>query len=303
MNRRDTLRLFGAALGAVVWESRSEAQGALALTPLIDNLMVLSGAGGNITVLRSPEGLLLLDSGLPDTATAVTGKVKEVASVPVAHLINTHWHYDHTGGNAAFGSSGTYIMAHENCGKRLATTQHIDFFQKDYPAQQAAGQPKETFKDHKQLSFGGQSIQCQYLPPAHTDTDITVHFNEANVYATGDLFFNGFYPFIDYSTGGSIEGMIRNSAAILQAVDNRTKIVPGHGPIGNQSQLQQFHDMLAETNEQISKLVAAGNTADELIAARPTKKYDAQWGNGMLKPQNWVGMLYQGKTREQKKAA
>jgi len=303
MNRRDTLRILGTALGGFAWESLSRAQGALTLTPLTDKLMVLSGAGGNITVLRGSDGLLLLDSGLPETATAVTGKVKEAAPIPVQHLINTHWHYDHTGGNEAFGSSGTHIMAHENCAKRLATVQHIKFFQKDYGPLPAAGQPKATFKESKQLSFGGQTIQCQYFPPAHTDTDITVHFSEANVYSTGDLFFNQMYPFIDYSTGGSIEGMIGDSAAILKAVDDSTKIVPGHGPIGNKVQLQQFHDMLAEANEQISKLVAAGTTADELIAARPTRKYDAQWGHGFLKPENWVGMLYEGKSQKEKKAA
>ncbi len=294
---------MGSVLGASVCESLGRAQGALTLTPLADNLMVLSGAGGNITVLRSTEALLLLDSGLPDNATAVVGKLKESTSLPVQHLINTHWHNDHTGGNVAVGQTGAHIMAQENCAKRLLTTQHMMFFKRDVAPLAAAGQPKQTFKDAQRLSFAGQNIQCQYFPPAHTDGDITVHFQEANIYTTGDLFFNGMYPFIDYSSGGSIEGMIRNSATILGTVASETKIVPGHGPIGTKAQLQQFHDMLADTNGQISKMVSAGKTADEIVAAAPTQKYDAQFGNGFLKPAAWVGMLCQGKMMKESKAA
>ena len=201
------------------------------------------------------------------------------------------------------GQAGARIMAHENCAKRLATTQHMMFFKRDVAALAPAGQPKQTFKDSQRLSFAGQTLKCQYFPPAHTDGDVTVHFQEANVYTTGDLFFNGIYPFIDYSSGGSIEGMIRNSAAMLKVVGDETKIVPGHGPIGTKAQLQQSHDMLADVNEEISKMVAAGKTADEIAAAAPTQKYDAQFGNGFLKPAAWVGMLCQGKLMNRSKAA
>ena len=294
---------MGSVLGASVWKSLSFGQGALTLTPLADNLMLLSGAGGNITVLRSPEGFLLLDSGLPNTADSLTSKLKETAPVAVQHLINTHWHNDHTGGNVVLGDSGAHIMAHENCAKRLATTQHMMFFKRDVAPLAPSGQPKETFKDQRALKFGGQSIECKYFPPAHTDTDITVHFKEANVYTTGDLFFNGMYPFIDYSSGGSIEGMIHNSAAILKAVVSDTKIVPGHGPLGTKTQLQQFHEMLADTNEQISKLVASGKPVEQVVASAPTQKYDAQWGGGFMKPEAWITMLYQGKTQKESKAA
>ncbi len=303
MNRRDILQLFAAAAAGLASRSFVLGQGSLAVQPLTDRLSVLSGAGGNITILRSDDGLLLVDSGLPDTSAAVLSKVKESIALPVQHLINTHWHYDHVGANEALGKSGAHIMAHENCAKRLATHQRIQFFNRDFGPMSPDGLPKETFKTKSNLTFGNQNIECAYLPPAHTDGDITVRFADANVYSTGDLFFCGMYPFINYSSGGSIEGMIRNSAAILKVVDSNTKIVPGHGPLGSKADLQQSHDMLADANEQVSKLIQQGKGLDGLIAAQPTKKYDTQWGGGFMKPADWLRMMYQGKTQTGAKEA
>jgi cyclase len=282
MNRRDVLKLLAAATaGEFTCVSFAQAQGALSLEPLTDRLVLLSGAGGNITIVRSDDGVLMVDAGLPNTADAVAGKVKESASLPVQHLINTHWHQDHTGGNESFGKAGAHIMAHENCAKRLAAPQHMAFFNRDIPALPDSGQPKQTFKTKGHLAFGGQKVEYAYFPPAHTDGDITVHFTSANVYSTGDLFFCGMYPFIDYSSGGSIEGTIQNSAAMLKVVDSKTKIVPGHGPLGTKIDLQLFHDVIADANQRVSTLIQQGKTVDELIAAQPTRQYDAQWGNGL----------------------
>ena len=303
MNRRQLLRLLGAGAAQFAVRMPATAQGPLTLQPLSEHITVLSGAGGNITLLRGKDGMLMVDSGLPDTAAAMSAKIKESASLPVQQLINTHWHYDHTGGNGVIAQNGAQIIAQEKCVKRLAVTQHMTFMKRDVPALPVEARPKNIFTDKKTIDFADEKLELNYFPPAHTDGDITIHFPKANVYTTGDLFFNGFYPFIDYSSAGSIEGMIQNAASMLNHVDGSTKIVPGHGPVGTKADLQAFHDMLSGSNEQVSKLIKQGRTLDEIVAAKPTAMYDEKWGGGFLKTSEWIRLLYEGKTQTKAQAA
>jgi glyoxylase-like metal-dependent hydrolase (beta-lactamase superfamily II) len=277
--------------------------GEMTLTPLSDGFHVLMGAGGNITILDTREGLLSVDSGLPDTAGAVLAEVKSVAAIPVKVLIDTHWHYDHVGGNEAFGKTGAEIVAHVNTLKRVSTRQHMVFMNRDVEPLAAIGLPKKTFTTQQKMTFGLETMEIVHHPPSHTDGDTTVFFPKPNILATGDLLFNGAYPFIDYSSGGSIEGMIQSSAVILKMADAQTKIVPGHGALATRADVQKFHDVLADVNEAVSALVKQGKTVDEVVAAGPSKKYDAEFGNGFLKGDQFVKMLYQGKTELAKKAA
>jgi cyclase len=296
MHRREVLQAFLAAAfggGAV---SRLYAQpAALTLAPLGKNLQLLSGAGGNMALLASKDGLLMIDSGLPDTAAAVTAKATSVMP-KILVLINTHWHYDHVGGNTDIGKMGAKLIAHVNVQKRLSTPQKIVFMKMDFPALPKEGQPSETFTDRGHLTFAGEKVAYHHLPPAHTDGDTVIHFEHDNVVHCGDLYFNGLYPFIDYSSGGNIEGMIANSARILKMVDAQTKIIPGHGPLSNKAELQEFHDVLVGVNENVSKLVKEGKPLDQVVAAKPTAKWDDKWGKAFLKPEQVVAMLYQGKT-------
>ena len=256
---------------------------------------MLSGAGGNIALLASKDGLLMIDSGLPDTAAAVVGKANSVAP-KIAVLINTHWHYDHTGGNVAIGKSGARIIAHVNVKQRLSTNQRIVFMNRDIPALAKEGLPVQTFTDKAHLTYAGEKIEYRHMPPAHTDGDTVIHFQHANVLHCGDLFFNGSYPFIDYSSGGNIEGMISNGTRMLKMVDAQTKIVPGHGPLANKADLQLYCDMLAGVNESVSKLIKEGKPLDQVNAAKPTAQWDDKWGKGFLKGEQVIAMLYQGKT-------
>ena len=185
---------------------------------------------------------------------------------------------------------------HENVLKRLSTPQRNAFFDREVPALAPEGRPKVTFSDSGELSHGGEKVTYRYLPPAHTDGDTGVHFANANVYHAGDLFFNGMYPFIDYSAGGSVEGMVSNAARMMKAVDGKTKIIPGHGPMAAKADLHSYYEMLAGVNEKVSKLVSAGKTLEQTQAAEPTKSYDETWGKGFLKPADFVRMLYAGKT-------
>ncbi|MCU1273360.1 MAG: fold metallo-hydrolase [Bryobacterales bacterium] len=281
-----------------MWVTRSgvaQTQPAIELHSLGDRLTLLSGAGGNIAIMQAEDGLLLVDSGLPQTAEAVDTRARSVAAVPITVLVNTHFHFDHVGANERLGREGVRIIAHENVLKRLSAPQKNAFMNREVPPLAPEGRPKTTFSTTGQLTHGGEKISYRYLPPAHTDGDTTVHFADANVFHAGDLYFNGMYPFIDYSAGGNIEGMMTDADRMIEAVDRKTKIIPGHGPMSTYDELRAYRDMLADVNERISKLVRAGKTLEEIQADEPTKPHDEKWAKGFLEPADFVRMLYAGK--------
>ena len=291
MNRREVLQSFLAAAFGLSAQPTE-----ITLYPLGKNLQLLAAPGsGNMALLAGKDGLLMIDSGVPDTITGVMAKAKTVAP-KIDLLINTHWHFDHVGGNTAIGKTGTKILAHINVKRRLSTPQKIVFMNRDIPAMDKEGQPSETFTDKGHLTFADEKVSYQHLPPAHTDGDTVIHFQHANVLHCGDLYFNGFYPFIDYSSGGNIEGMAANALRLLKMADAQTKIIPGHGVVSGKPELQAYYDMLVGVNKNVSKLVKEGKPLEQVVAAKPTAKWDAKWGGGFLKPEQVVAMLYQGKT-------
>ena len=300
ITRRELFQILFAAAPALWPSSKAAAQNqpALKLEPIGDNLSLLTGAGGNIAVLRFGDGLLLVNSGLAQTAEAVESLAHTAGPGPIATLINTHYHFDHVGGNERLGRAGARIIAHQNVLKRLSTTQKIAAFGREIAPLAPEGRPAITFSDAGVLERGGEKLVYRHLPPAHTDGDATVHFQNANVYHAGDLFFNGMYPFVDYSAGGCIEGMVADAGLIIDAVDAKTKIIPGHGPLATCDDLRATRDMLADVNERVSKLVTAGRTLEQVTAAEPTKPYDARFGKGSLKPAEFVRILYLGKTAQ-----
>jgi len=300
INRRELFRIAWSAAPAL-WLSRSAAAQAapeLTLQPLADKLTLLTGAGGNIAILQGRDGLLLVDSGLPNTAEAMDAKARTIAPA-IKTLINTHFHFDHVGGNERLGGAGVRIVAHENVLKRLSTPQKNAFLNREFPALAPSGRPVMTFSTVSEIVFDGSKVACQYLPNAHTDGDATIHFLSANVYHAGDLLFNGMYPFIDYSAGGCIEGMVAAAERILGAVDAKTKIIPGHGPMATRDDVRAWHDMLAGVNERLSALIKAGKTLEQAQAAEPTKPWDDKWGRGFLKGSDFVHTLYAGKNADQ----
>ncbi len=296
LTRRDLFQLF--SIAPAFWlasQAAAQEQPALRLEPVADNLSLLTGAGGNIAVLQYGKELLLVDSGIPQTAEALETKAQSAGSGPIAVLINTHYHFDHVGANERLGRAGARIIAHENTQTRLSNTQKIAGFDRDIPPLAPEGRPKTTFALVLRLEQGGERVALRHLPPSHTDGDATVHFENLNVYHTGDLFFNGMYPFIDYSAGGSIEGMVEAADLMIKAVDGKTRIIPGHGPMATRDDLRPYRDMLAAINDRVSKLVKAGQTLEQVIAAEPTKPYDEKWGKGFLKPADFVRLVYNGK--------
>jgi glyoxylase-like metal-dependent hydrolase (beta-lactamase superfamily II) len=301
LTRRELFQIVSSAAPALwlVRHGSAQTPPALALESLGDKLNLLSGDGGNIAVLQGEDGLLLVDSGLAPNAEAMETKAKSVSQKPITVLINTHFHFDHVGGNERLGREGARIIAHENVLKRVSTMQKNIFFNREVPPLAPEGRPRTTFSKAGKLTHGGEKITYQYLPPAHTDGDTTVHFGNANVYHAGDLFFNGLYPFIDYGAGGSIEGMVASADRMIKAVNGQTKIIPGHGPLGTLEDLRSYRSMLADVNQRVSKLVKEGKTLEQVQAAEPTKTYDDKWGKGFLKPADFVRMLYAGKSSRQ----
>lgn len=262
--------------------------------PLRGNISALIGSGGNIAVLPGKDGKLLIDAGYSTSQPQITAALAAISSDPLRHLINTHWHFDHTDGNGWVHAAGAAILAQVNTKTRLSTTQTIAAFHATFPPSPAGAIPSETFTDRKSLHLNGTTLLLQYYGPAHTDTDISIHVPDADLIHVGDTWFNGFYPFIDTSTGGSINGMIQATEKNLAATGPKTIIIPGHGPVGNKEQLTQYRDVLVFARDKVAALKKQGMTLSEVIAARPTATYDEQWGGGAKGAAAFLDYVYQG---------
>ena len=259
---------------------------------LRENIYMLSGPGGNMIALTGPEGKVLVDSSFAGAAPKVIEALAAIDAKPLKLLINTHWHFDHTDGNAAMHEAGATIIAHENTLKRLSAPQEIAAFQMHFDAAPPAAWPRRTFSDKFTLYYNGEELDLGYILPAHTDGDIYVRYQNGNVLHAGDVWFNGTYPFIDPSSGGNINGMIAGSAQCLAHVDADSVIVPGHGPSGNKAALTKYHDMLVTVRDRVQKQKAAGKTLPEVVAAKSTADLDAEWGKGNVTGDFFTTLVY-----------
>jgi cyclase len=259
--------------------------------PLAENLTLLSGPGGNVVVLNGPDGKIVVDTFLMPAWPKLKETLDGLGNVPLMTVIDTHWHFDHTDNNGNLHAAGATVLAHENTKTRMAEPHDSALLGLQIPAWRADALPRQTFSTSQKLQANGEIVMLQYFQPAHTDTDIYIHFQKANVIHMGDTFFNGFYPVIDTSTGGKIEGMIVAAGKILSLADNKTKIVPGHGPLGNKADLTKSRDMLVVARDRVQKLKTAGKSADEIVASKPLADLEPVWG-GMLGGDVFVRMIY-----------
>ena len=262
------------------------------LSKLTDQIHLISGPGGNIAVFTWPDGKLAVDSGIAGASEAILGQIAALGPQSLRILVNTHWHFDHTDGNESFRKKGALIIAHENVRKRMGTAQEIDFFHIHIPASPDAALPESSFPDGTTLDLGGEKIQVMHVDPAHTDGDSVVQFVQANVVHAGDLFFSRTYPFIDYSTGGKIDGMIEGADRILKLADGNTKIIPGHGPVASVEELKQYRDMLVDITGNVRALKKQGKDLNAITTAKPTQKYDEKWGKGMLDAAGFTRVVF-----------
>ena len=259
---------------------------------LAEGVWMLTGAGGNIGVFAGDDGVFMIDSQYAPLTDKIRAAIAAVTDKKIRFLLNTHWHGDHVGGNENLGKTGVVIVAQENVRKRMSTEQFNKMFDKKEPPSPAAALPLVTFVDAISFHVNGDDVDAFHVPPAHTDGDAIVYFRKANVLHMGDTFFNGMYPFVDLSSGGSVAGMIGACDRGLAMGDSATKVIPGHGPLGTKADLKAFRDMLVASRDAVAALVKAGKTLDEVKAAKPTAAYDEKWGKGFVKPDVWATLLY-----------
>jgi cyclase len=259
-------------------------------TRLAERLVMLSGPGGNVVVLHGPGGKVVVDGFVQPAWGRLKAALDALDDRPIKSMIDTHWHFDHADNNANFRSAGAGVIAHENTGKRLM--QPHDLLGMHFDPSPSAALPTQTFPAKLTLQLNGEIMYLSHVAPAHTDTDIFVHYTKGDVLHMGDVFFNGFYPFIDASTGGNINGMIGGAAQALQVTGAKTKIVPGHGPLGSRGSLEAYHHMLTAIRDRVEKEKKAGKTLAEVQAAKPSAEFDAMWGKGMMAPDAFVALVY-----------
>jgi cyclase len=268
---------------------------------LADKVTMLSGPGGSVVVLNGPDGKFVVDTFVAPAWPRLKAALDELGSAPVKYVINTHWHFDHTDNNAPFHAAGATVLAHENTKKRMSEPHDLPVLYRGsdgtlsglhFDPSPAEALPQQTFPASYKLQANGETLALQHFAPAHTDSDIYVHFQEANVIAMGDTFFNGMYPYIDPGTGGKIAGMIAAADKILSLADNDTKIVAGHGPLGNKADLTKYRDMLITSRDRIQKLKSAGKSAQEAVAEEPFADLDSVWDRGIINSDQWVQVAY-----------
>src|SRR6516165_10707671 len=286
---------FAEARGLVSMFKDNAAVASIATHKLRNNISVLEGSGGNIAVLTGPDGKVLIDGGIGASRPQLTKALADLGTDPISHLVNTHWHFDHTSGNEWLHAAGARIIAQENTRKYLSEVQRVEDWDYNFLPLPQGGIPSEVFAAELTLKLNGATIRLKRYKPAHTDGDISVTFGEADVLHTGDTYWNGIYPFIDYSTGGSIDGMIAASDANLAASAENTIIIPGHGqPVRNKAELKEFRDMLAAVRDNVAALKKAGRTLAETVAAKPTAAHHAKWGQFVIDPPFFTKLVYEG---------
>ncbi len=261
-------------------------------TAVAGGVSMLAGEGGNIGVLVGPDGVLLVDDEYAPLVPKIAAAVKQLSPKHIRFVVNTHWHRDHVGGNEAFGTEGAVIVAQDNVRKRMSTEQFSAFMKTTIPPSPAVALPIVTFVDTVSFHLDGEDVDVVHVVPAHTDGDSVVFFKKANVVHMGDILFVGMYPFIDVGSGGSVDGVVTAADMVLARIDDKTKVIPGHGPLATKAVLKQYRDMLATIRDRIQKAIADGKTLDQTVALKPTAEFDAAWGGGFLKPDAFVALIY-----------
>jgi glyoxylase-like metal-dependent hydrolase (beta-lactamase superfamily II) len=287
-------RLLGADQNIVDTIKTAAAAGPITVQPLRGNISVIMGSGGNIAVLPGPDGKLLIDAGIAVSQPRIVEALAGISDDPIKNLVNTHWHFDHTDGNNWLHAAGATITAHENTRKRLSIRHRVEGWRFTFPAAPKGALPTVLFREKLTLDLNGTSIALEYYEPAHTDCDISVHFTDADVLHVADTWWNGIYPFIDYSSGGNIDGTIDATERNLSRTTDKTIIIPGHGPVGNKAQLTEYRDMLVAVRETVAALKEKGMSLDRVVAAKPTAAFDDKWGKFVTTPDAFTGLVYQG---------
>lgn len=241
---------------------------------------MLAGAGGNVGLVVGDDAVFVVDDQYAPLTPKILAAIRSITAQPVRFVLNTHWHFDHTGGNENMGKAGALLVAHDNVRRRMSSDQFIEALNRREPAAARGALPVVTFTDAVSFHLNGDSVVATHVPPAHTDGDAIVHFTRANVVHMGDLFVSAGFPFVDRSSGGSIDGIIGAAAKVLGITNTATKIIPGHGPLADRARLQAYHDMLVTMRDRMRREIAARRTIEQVLASTITAEYDKEWPGG-----------------------
>ncbi|HEY8232047.1 MAG TPA: MBL fold metallo-hydrolase [Vicinamibacteria bacterium] len=283
---------LAAAVPAAAQQQQDFSQVEIKAEKVTEGVYMLTGRGGNIGLSVGKSGSFLVDDQYAPLTDKILAVVKSVSPDPVRFLVNTHWHGDHTGGNENIGKAGVFIVAHENVRQRMSKEQFNAVFKSTTPPSPEGALPVVTFGEALTFHWNGDEIRVYHVPPAHTDGDSIVHFVKADVVHMGDLFFNGGYPFIDTSSGGKVDGVIAAADRVLGAISEKTRVIPGHGPLATKADLLAYRDVVKAVRDRVAKLKAEGKTKEAAVAAKPTAEFDAKWGQGFIKGDVLVGLVF-----------
>ncbi len=256
------------------------------------NVSVLMGSGGNITVLVEPAATLMVDAGIAVSEAKIRAALASLGATPLKYVVNTHYHWDHTDGNAWVHSAGATIIAHPNTLKRLSEATTVPEWSHTFPPSLPGARPTLLVEDHKTLKLGPERVAIKAVGLSHTDGDLFVQFEKANIVALGDVFWNGMYPFIDTQNGGSIDGTIRAANLAMRTATEQTMIVPGHGPPGTLADLVAYRDMLVAIRDNVQRLKSSGLSLQDVVAKHSTAAYDTVWGKFVVDPALFTRVVY-----------
>jgi len=265
-------------------------------TKVSGNVYMLEGSGGNIGVSVGVDGILIVDDEFAPLAEKIKAALKTLGEGKLKFILNTHWHADHTGGNAPLGKEAT-IIAHDNVRKRLSTEQRLEFFKQTVPASPSEAWPVVTFDQSLSVHFNGEEIKVIHFPHGHTDGDSVIFFTTSNVVHMGDDFFAGRFPFVDLDSGGSVQGMTKNVGEIIPKLPAGVKLIPGHGPISTIDDLKAYHRMLLATTEIVRKKIAAKKSLERVKKEGLPAEWKS-WGEGFIKTDQWLELVYRSLSKK-----
>ncbi len=296
MRRLAAVLVFTAATALHAQQDFSQVK--ITVVPVAKGVYMLQGSGGNIGLSVGNDDAFVIDDQYAPLTPRIKAAIATVTAKPVRFVVNTHWHGDHTGGNENMTAGGAILVAHDNVRKRMSAEQFIEAFKQTVPPSPAAALPVITFTETISFWVNGDSVRATHVQNAHTDGDAIIFFQGANVLHMGDTYFNGVYPFIDVSSGGTLDGIVAAADRGLAMADASTKIIPGHGELGDRASLKKYRDVMADARGRIAKLIAQKKTLAQIIAAKPLADYDSTWGKGFMKPDQFLTMVHAGMTKK-----
>ncbi len=254
--------------------------------------ILMAPRGSNMVLLLDDRGALLVDSHLQEVGESLVRAIARITDRDVKYLVNTHWHFDHAGNNYIFGERGASIVAHKNARLRLEKGQYIKALGRDVPPAPESALPVITFGEELSLHWADELLSVVHVEQAHTDGDAIIYFQKSNMVHMGDIYFTNMYPFIDATSGGSLNGVISAVDRVLEVIDEKTIVIPGHGELSNKAELLHYRNMLSTVNSRIESMKNKGMLLSEVLVEKPTAEFDSQYGFLYLRPDDWVSIIF-----------